>query len=305
MSIMYEGIGLKRDRIGECKGGCVYRGIGLNRTIVGTYGEDGSIYRGRGLKREYVGKYENGYIYIGQFNRSIVGVFQNGYVYQGHTLNKTAIGMCQDGISAAAMLLLRDELFTQDNKSSAPKSNYKGSSAFGEFLIFFAVLVVLGVIFSIGKAGLLLLKIPGFLIFMVSLILLPTILVKNAKSPAVKSSEQREKVRKSSMRWALVGTAVVAMITAISCSWASYNAITFLCLPVDFLTYLCTIRYFMNKSETKADMAFASGAEPSGAAGGFKEMYCPSCGALLRVPAGKGRVKVTCPKCGGSFMDNT
>lgn len=32
---------------------------------------------------------------------------------------------------------------------------------------------------------------------------------------------------------------------------------------------------------------------------------CPSCKAMLRVPRGKGRIRVTCRKCGNSFEKKT
>jgi len=32
---------------------------------------------------------------------------------------------------------------------------------------------------------------------------------------------------------------------------------------------------------------------------------CPSCGNTLRVPKGKGRLQITCPKCGERFMRKT
>jgi uncharacterized C2H2 Zn-finger protein len=50
----------------------------------------------------------------------------------------------------------------------------------------------------------------------------------------------------------------------------------------------------------------------------FKKMYanikdrkthkffkCPSCGNLLRVPRGKGKMQITCPKCGERFTKKT
>ncbi len=33
----------------------------------------------------------------------------------------------------------------------------------------------------------------------------------------------------------------------------------------------------------------------------FKFFRCPSCRAMLRVPRGKGRIRVTCRKCGTAF----
>ncbi|MCD8001749.1 MAG: hypothetical protein LUE95_04085, partial [Oscillospiraceae bacterium] len=32
---------------------------------------------------------------------------------------------------------------------------------------------------------------------------------------------------------------------------------------------------------------------------------CPSCKAMLRVPRGKGRIRVTCRKCGNAFEKKT
>lgn len=32
---------------------------------------------------------------------------------------------------------------------------------------------------------------------------------------------------------------------------------------------------------------------------------CPQCGVTVRVPKGKGKIKITCPKCKTSFVRNT
>ena len=32
---------------------------------------------------------------------------------------------------------------------------------------------------------------------------------------------------------------------------------------------------------------------------------CPKCGVTVRVPRGKGKIKITCPKCSHSFIKNT
>jgi hypothetical protein len=37
----------------------------------------------------------------------------------------------------------------------------------------------------------------------------------------------------------------------------------------------------------------------------YKFFRCPSCHAMLRVPRGKGKVKVICRKCGTSFVKKT
>lgn len=33
----------------------------------------------------------------------------------------------------------------------------------------------------------------------------------------------------------------------------------------------------------------------------YKHLRCPSCGQRVRIPRGKGKVRVTCPKCHGRF----
>ena len=37
----------------------------------------------------------------------------------------------------------------------------------------------------------------------------------------------------------------------------------------------------------------------------YKFLKCPSCGNTLRVPKGKGKLQITCPKCGERFMRKT
>jgi len=37
----------------------------------------------------------------------------------------------------------------------------------------------------------------------------------------------------------------------------------------------------------------------------FKYFSCPSCSNTLRVPRGKGKLQVTCPKCGERFFKKT
>jgi len=36
-----------------------------------------------------------------------------------------------------------------------------------------------------------------------------------------------------------------------------------------------------------------------------KFLKCPSCGNTLRVPKGKGKLQITCPKCGERFLRKT
>ena len=37
----------------------------------------------------------------------------------------------------------------------------------------------------------------------------------------------------------------------------------------------------------------------------YKFFRCPMCRTLLRVPRGKGKIKIVCRKCGNSFIKNT
>ncbi|NLW66072.1 MAG: hypothetical protein GXY26_07535 [Clostridiales bacterium] len=37
----------------------------------------------------------------------------------------------------------------------------------------------------------------------------------------------------------------------------------------------------------------------------YKFFKCPSCGATLRVPKGKGRIRIVCKKCGTAFEKKT
>lgn len=37
----------------------------------------------------------------------------------------------------------------------------------------------------------------------------------------------------------------------------------------------------------------------------FKFFKCPACGQKIRVPKGKGKVEITCPKCGDKFIKKT
>ena len=49
-----------------------------------------------------------------------------------------------------------------------------------------------------------------------------------------------------------------------------------------------------------------SGKSSSGAADKTHRIYkCPSCGQKVRVPRGKGRIAITCPKCRTSFVKRT
>ena len=34
----------------------------------------------------------------------------------------------------------------------------------------------------------------------------------------------------------------------------------------------------------------------------FKFFQCPSCHAVLRVPSGRGKIKIVCRKCGNTFI---
>ena len=37
----------------------------------------------------------------------------------------------------------------------------------------------------------------------------------------------------------------------------------------------------------------------------YKFFHCPACRNVLRVPRGKGKIQITCPKCGERFIRKT
>lgn len=37
----------------------------------------------------------------------------------------------------------------------------------------------------------------------------------------------------------------------------------------------------------------------------YKYFSCPQCGRTVRVPKGKGKVRITCPNCDNAFIKNT
>ncbi|MBR4623678.1 MAG: hypothetical protein IKO45_03900 [Clostridia bacterium] len=38
---------------------------------------------------------------------------------------------------------------------------------------------------------------------------------------------------------------------------------------------------------------------------GYRYFRCPDCSQKIRVPKGKGKIRITCPKCGHRFEKNT
>ena len=60
------------------------------------------------------------------------------------------------------------------------------------------------------------------------------------------------------------------------------------------------IRYWW-PIRTKASRAFANFKHRKT----HKFIKCPSCGNTLRVPRGKGKLQITCPKCGERFFKKT
>lgn len=63
------------------------------------------------------------------------------------------------------------------------------------------------------------------------------------------------------------------------------------------------------RSKTNAAGAGWNVNQASQGAAGDNSQYnfyrCRSCGQVIRVPKGKGTLRITCPKCGNSFVDQT
>ena len=66
-------------------------------------------------------------------------------------------------------------------------------------------------------------------------------------------------------------------------------------------------RYFRQQKKQGTYTYTQSEQQRNGAHGStvYAYYYCPSCKQQVRIPAGKGRVNVTCPRCGEKFPANS
>ena len=66
-------------------------------------------------------------------------------------------------------------------------------------------------------------------------------------------------------------------------------------------------RYFRQQKKQGTYTYTQSEQSRNGAYGStvYAYYYCPSCKQQVRIPAGKGRVTVTCPRCGEKFPANS
>jgi hypothetical protein len=62
--------------------------------------------------------------------------------------------------------------------------------------------------------------------------------------------------------------------------------------------------WFLQKSQ-RVKNAFANWRDRQRQRRDYVFFRCPSCRAMLRVPRGKGRIRVTCRKCGAAFERRT
>lgn len=62
--------------------------------------------------------------------------------------------------------------------------------------------------------------------------------------------------------------------------------------------YRCHISGPISKLRGKAKAKRAQRAK-------YRFFKCPECGRKVRVPRGKGKIRITCPKCGGTFIKKT
>lgn len=66
-------------------------------------------------------------------------------------------------------------------------------------------------------------------------------------------------------------------------------------------------RYFRQQKKNGTYTYSASEQSRNGAYGStvYAYYYCPACKQQVRIPSGKGRVTVTCPRCGEKFPANS
>ena len=259
------------------------------------------------------------------------------------------VGHVEGGYSpagAAALLLFHlppvpEEKPEPKIKAAAPSIS-AGTGFFGEFLIFLPLLIAVCLIVMLWKT---LFMMPGLAFALIlAAVTGSTVSAHRKRGDLSTNPSAVAAAKRSAVSWALLLTAIPAVITLISIAATYFNVLFLLFLPVDYICFYQIIRNRMLCGKMEARPLFGGktgrsaqppaytrpptytqppaphtppvphntaprpaspvSGKPHHTDGTSNYFICLRCGATLRVPAGKGKIQLTCPKCRYQFIVN-
>ena len=217
-----------------------------------------------------------------------------------------------------------------------------GTGFFGEFLIFLPLLIAVCLIVMLWKT---LFMMPGLAFALIlAAVTGSTVSAHRKRGDLSTNPSAVAAAKRSAVSWALLLTAIPAVITLISIAATYFNVLFLLFLPVDYICFYQIIRNRMLCGKMEARPLFGGktgrsaqppaytrpptytqppaphtppvphntaprpaspvSGKPHHTDGTSNYFICLRCGATLRVPAGKGKIQLTCPKCRYQFIVN-
>ncbi len=265
----------------------------------------------------------------GETERCVGHVGANGRIYSHPRLETgRCVGHVDQGCplhhagGAALLLLLKDtKAAPREEKPEKPRTNpfaggsgHSGGGWFGKYLLIAAVILLLAVAILLLQAA------PVTLCF-VCLLLVLYVKPKYRKytDQGIPAPQEVDAAKANARSWALAGTMIPLIANLVTISLVgAWHALLLVLLPLDlFFLYtfiwqemvmgrfpnrpLFRLPQFQGASKgPKAPKPPKNDAPPPDP--NYNFFTCPRCRAALRVPKGKGRIKITCPKCGEKFL---
>lgn len=270
-------------------------------------------------------------------------IAQDGRVYNHpHAEAGYCIGHVEGGYSqagAAALLLFRLSPVPETPQPKIPKMPrvpVGRSSAFGEFLVFLPILIGVCLIAMFWQVSIATPALP----IMIALTAAFSVSATRHKKRGDLSTDPATvaAAKQCAYSWALLFTLIPATITLVSMAAIVQNAIFLIFLPLDYFFIYMLVRYRMLSGKMRIRPLFNAKPKPAAkppvyntppvhnqppvynrppvtpkqpvygnphhSDGTYNYFICIRCGATLRVPMGKGKIQLTCPKCRYSFIVN-